>query len=63
MDESAHREITVRLVEDPAPEARATRITELLAMGIGRWLQDRAAVDFGRDMSVHRDMESERRPW
>lgn len=63
MDETAPRQVAIRLVEDPTPEVRAAQITELLAAGIARWLQNRAAVDFGRDMSVHHDVGTERRPW
>ncbi|MSP23040.1 MAG: hypothetical protein EXR66_08585 [Dehalococcoidia bacterium] len=63
MDETKPRQITVRLVEDPTPEARAARLTELLATGIARLLQKGAAVDFGREMSVHDDEGIEHRPW
>ena len=63
MGENAARDVTVRLVEDPTPEERATRLAALLASGIDRWLRSRGAVDFGRDMSVHPDGESERRTW
>lgn len=63
MDEPTQPDVTVRFVEDPAPEDRATRLTALLATGIARWLRNQSTVDFGRDMSVHRDMESDRRPW
>ena len=63
MDEIEPRQVTVRLVDDPSAEARAARLAELLATGIARWLQNRAAVDFGRDMSVHHDEGTERRPW
>jgi hypothetical protein len=63
MDETAPRQVTVRVVDDPSREARAARLTELLATGIARWLQNRAAVDFGRDMSVHHDEGTERPPW
>lgn len=63
MEETAPRQVAVRLVEDPTPEVRAAQITELLATGIARLLQNRAAVDFGRDMSVHHDEGTEPRPW
>ena len=63
MDETAPRQTTVRLVDDPTPESRAARITELLATGLARLLQNRVAVDFGRDMSVHHDEGTEHRPW
>ncbi len=63
MDETEPRQVTVRLVDDPSAEARAARLTELLATGIARWLQNRPAVDFGRDMSVHHDEGTEHRPW
>ena len=63
MDEIEPRQVTVRLVDDPSAEARAARLAELLATGIARWLQNRDAVDFGRDMSVHHDGGTERRPW
>ena len=63
MDEIEPRQVTVRLVDDPSAEARAARLVELLATGIARWLQNRAAVDFGRDMSVHHDEGTEHRPW
>jgi hypothetical protein len=63
MGESASRDVTVHRVEDAAPEDRAARLTALLATGIERWLKARAAVDFGRDVSVHPNGESERRTW
>ena len=63
MKEPTDYDVTVRLVEDSTPDPRAARITELLATGIVRLLQGRAAVDFGRDMSVHHDGGTERRPW
>ena len=63
MDEIEPRQVTVRLVDDPSAEARAARLAELLATGIARWLQNRDAVDFGRDMSVHHDEGTEHRPW
>lgn len=63
MDEPPPREVIVRLVEDPIPDDRAERLTALLAKGIERRLRDRSTVDYGRDMSVHPDGESERRTW
>jgi hypothetical protein len=63
MGEAASHDVTFRLVEDPAPDQRATRLAALLATGIERWLRGRGTVDFGRDMSVHPDGESERRTW
>lgn len=63
MKEPTDYDDTVRVVDDPTPEARTARLTELLATGIARLLHDRAAVDFGRDMPVHHDEGTERRPW
>ncbi len=63
MAEPTQPEITVRLVEDPVSAERAQRLHALLAIGIERWLRARAAVDFGRDMSVHHDMDAEQRRW
>jgi hypothetical protein len=63
MKEPTNCAITVRVVEDPEPERRSARIAELLAIGIARRLRARAAVDFGRDMSVHHDEGTEHRPW
>lgn len=63
MTEPTQPEITVRLVEDPASGERVERLHALLATGIERWLRARAAVDFGRDMSVHHDMDAERPRW
>lgn len=63
MKERTDYEVTVRVAHDPDPGARSARIAELLATGIARLLQDRAAVDFGRDMSVHHDEGTERGPW
>ena len=63
MGEAEPRDVTSRLVEDPAPSERATRLAAVLATGIEGWLRGRGAVDFGRDMSVHPDGESERRTW
>jgi hypothetical protein len=63
MDEPTQPEVTVRLVEDPAGDERARRLHPLLATGIERWLRSRSTVDFGRDMSLHHDMDVGRRQW
>lgn len=63
MDEPTQPDVMVRFVEDPAPGDRAARLSALLATGIERWLRKREPVDFGGDMSVHRDMESDHRAW
>ena len=63
MKEPRDYEVIVRVVDDPTPEEHTARLAELLATGIARLLHDRAAVDFGRDMSVHHDEGTERRPW
>ena len=63
MDETKPRQITVRMVEDPTPESRAARVTELLATGIARLLQQGTAVDFEAEMSLHGDEGTEHRPW
>jgi hypothetical protein len=63
MGEAEPGDVTVRVVEDLTPDERTARLTALLASGIERWLRGRGTVDFGRDMSVHHDGESERRTW
>ena len=63
MDEPTQSEVTIRVVEDPTPSESAQRLHALLAIGIERWIRARSAVDFGRDMSVHHDMESGRTQW
>jgi len=63
MAEPTQPEFTARLVEDAASAERAQRLHALLATGIERWLRARAAVDFGRDMSVHHDMDAEQPRW
>ena len=63
MGETEPREVAVRWVDDLTPDERAVRLSALLASGIERWLKGRGTVDFGRDMSVHPDGESERRTW
>ena len=63
MGDTPGRNVTLRLVEDEDARDRTARLPALLATGIGRWLKGRGAVDFGRDMSVHPDVEPERRTW
>jgi|GEM_PF-4223379 len=63
MTEPTQPEITIRLVEDPESDERVDRLHALLAAGIERWLRARSPVDFGRDMSVHHDMDSEQHRW
>ena len=63
MGEAEPPDVTVRLVEDLTPDERGDRLTALLASGIERWLRGGGTVDFGRDMSVHPDGESERQTW
>ncbi|PKN83179.1 MAG: hypothetical protein CVU47_00135 [Chloroflexi bacterium HGW-Chloroflexi-9] len=63
MAEPTQPKITVRLVDDPSGDERAQQLQALLATGIERWLRARTTVDFGRDMSVHHDMDSDQPRW
>jgi len=63
MDEPTQSEVTIRVVKDPTPDERLQRLHALLGTGIERWLRARSTVDFGRDMSVHHDMDARRTQW
>lgn len=63
MGETTPRDVILRSVEDPTPDERAARLIALLATGIERRLRARETVDFRRELSVHQDVESERRTW
>lgn len=55
MGEARDWAVEVREVED-AVDDRVERVTELLAIGIDRWLKGRPLVDAGADVSVYPDV-------
>lgn len=60
MDDHEQYEVVIRTVEDTDADERQRRLTELLAVGIDRWLRA-LAVDSGADVSVYPHVDRE--PW